>query len=103
MGWGLGPVASRKQMLVKSGELGKFGKIQENTPESWKKFYEDYNAGKIKAEPGIVVKVVRGEAGGDQLVSRAAPETEESAKKAKKSEDRATRRTGTGDRVSATV
>ncbi|XP_075252462.1 putative H/ACA ribonucleoprotein complex subunit 4 [Convolutriloba macropyga] len=84
--WGLGPVAARKQMLVKSGELGKFGKILENTPESWKKFYEDYNAGKIKSEPGIVVKVVKGEAGADQLTSRAAEAKTEGAppKKAKK-------------------
>ena len=29
-------------MLVKEGSLGKFGKILENTPDSWKKFYEDY-------------------------------------------------------------
>jgi H/ACA ribonucleoprotein complex subunit 4 len=52
--WGLGPVASRKQSLVKEGVLGKFGKIQDNTPADWKKFYEDYSAGKlVKKEPDM--------------------------------------------------
>jgi len=74
--WGLGPVAARKQLLIKEGSLGKFGKITENTPESWKKFYEDYNAGKIKSEPGVASQLegqqVAKDTSGEKLCSRAA-------------------------------
>lgn len=42
--WGLGPVAQRKKQLKTDGKLDKFGRPNENTPESWKKEYVDHTA-----------------------------------------------------------
>ncbi|KAJ1910963.1 centromere/microtubule-binding protein cbf5 [Tieghemiomyces parasiticus] len=42
--WGLGPHASEKKKMVKAGKLDKYGNANENTPETWKKSYVDYNA-----------------------------------------------------------
>ncbi|XP_038631607.1 H/ACA ribonucleoprotein complex subunit DKC1 isoform X4 [Scyliorhinus canicula] len=47
--WGLGPKASQKKMMIKQGLLDKHGKPSENTPESWKKDYVDYNLGTAAA------------------------------------------------------
>jgi len=41
--WGLGPKASIKKDMIKSGKLDKFGKPNENTPKDWKSVYEDFN------------------------------------------------------------
>ncbi|QQP55889.1 Uncharacterized protein FKW44_000359 [Caligus rogercresseyi] len=53
--WGLGPKASIKKDLIKSGKLDKYGKPNENTPTNWKGSYEDYNVKpkvqEVKAEP----------------------------------------------------
>lgn len=40
--WGLGPVAQKKKQLKAAGQLDKYGKPNENTPEKWMKEYEDY-------------------------------------------------------------
>lgn len=37
--WGKGPFALKKKQLVEKGKLDKFGKINEKTPESWKKIF----------------------------------------------------------------
>ena len=41
--WGLGPHAATKKKMVKNGQLDKYGKPNEKTPEEWKKSYVDYN------------------------------------------------------------
>ena len=41
--WGLGPVAMKKKQLKKDGKLDKYGRVNENTPESWKSGYVDLN------------------------------------------------------------
>merc|ERR550519_1192086 len=41
--WGLGPKASIKKEMIKSGLLDKHGKANENTPKDWKSAYVDYN------------------------------------------------------------
>merc|ERR1711994_565276 len=41
--WGLGPKASIKKDMIKSGKLDKFGKPNENTPKDWKSAYVDFN------------------------------------------------------------
>jgi len=48
--WGLGPVASKKKAMIKSGQLDKHGKPNENTPSEWKKGYNDFAAA-VKQEP----------------------------------------------------
>ena len=40
--WGLGPVASKKKSMIKSGLLDKHGKANENTPKDWLGGYVDY-------------------------------------------------------------
>lgn len=40
--WGLGPVAQKKKQLKASGKLDKYGRINESTPEDWKKSYTDH-------------------------------------------------------------
>ncbi|AET37530.1 pseudouridine synthase CBF5 Ecym_1291 [Eremothecium cymbalariae DBVPG len=37
--WGLGPVAQKKKQLKADGKLDKYGRVNENTPEDWKKGY----------------------------------------------------------------
>ncbi len=35
--WGLGPIASKKKVMIKSGLLDKYGKVNEKTPKDWLK------------------------------------------------------------------
>mgnify|MGYP003365577939 CR=1 FL=1 len=37
--WGLGPVAQKKKQMKADGKLDKYGRVNENTPEEWKKGY----------------------------------------------------------------
>lgn len=37
--WGLGPIAQRKKQLKADGKLDKYGRVNESTPEEWKKNY----------------------------------------------------------------
>ena len=37
--WGLGPYALKKQKLIKEGKLDKYGKINDKTPEDYKKIF----------------------------------------------------------------
>ncbi|CAK9440284.1 uncharacterized protein LODBEIA_P43840 [Lodderomyces beijingensis] len=39
--WGLGPVAQKKKQLKADGKLDKYGRVNEETPETWKKEYKD--------------------------------------------------------------
>lgn len=45
--WGLGPKAQQKKKLVKDGKLDKYGRPNEETPETWKTDYVDYANGYI--------------------------------------------------------
>jgi H/ACA ribonucleoprotein complex subunit 4 len=40
--WGLGPKALAKKKLISEGKLDKYGRSNEQTPDSWKKDYVDY-------------------------------------------------------------
>jgi H/ACA ribonucleoprotein complex subunit 4 len=53
--WGLGPVALAKKKLVKDGQLDKFGRANETTPEAWSKAYVDFNNNPDGTEPSPVV------------------------------------------------
>jgi len=48
--WGLGPKASQKKMMIKSGLLDKHGKPNGQTPSDWKEGYVDYSATSKKKE-----------------------------------------------------
>ena len=37
--WGLGPYALQKKKLIKEGKLDKYGKVNENTPDEYKKIF----------------------------------------------------------------
>ncbi|RHZ78974.1 hypothetical protein Glove_153g28 [Diversispora epigaea] len=39
--WGLGPKAQEKKRLISQGKLDKYGRSNENTPDSWKKSFVD--------------------------------------------------------------
>ncbi|KAF6006558.1 centromere/microtubule-binding protein cbf5 [Brettanomyces bruxellensis] len=48
--WGVGPIALKKKKLIKEEKLDKYGRVNEKTPESWKKDYvshEDVPAPKV--------------------------------------------------------
>lgn len=53
--WGLGPVALAKKKLVKDGQLDKFGRANETTPEAWTKAYVDFTNNPDGTEPSPVV------------------------------------------------
>ena len=40
--WGLGPVAAKKKLMIKSGILDNHGKPNDKTPGDWQKMYVDY-------------------------------------------------------------
>lgn len=42
--WGLGPVATEKKKLKADGKLDKYGRVNENTPSTWKQSYKDLSA-----------------------------------------------------------
>ncbi|OLY85217.1 Centromere/microtubule-binding protein cbf5 [Smittium mucronatum] len=79
--WGLGPKALEKKKLIKSGKLDKFGKKNENTPESWTKSYNDYN------DPEATTSTVAQDAK-PAVVSSPVTETVEEPKKDKKDKKR---------------
>lgn len=94
--WGLGPVAAKKKLMIKSGILDKNGKPNEKTPGDWQKMYVDYQYNPLK--PGgeeikeekieiedynaVWSKASAGEPGNESGETPAA--TEESVKKKKK-------------------
>ncbi|GCB72851.1 H/ACA ribonucleoprotein complex subunit DKC1 [Scyliorhinus torazame] len=81
--WGLGPKASQKKMMIKQGLLDKHGKPSENTPESWKKDYVDYNLETAASGNATQVKPVKrkreSESESDESVVPATPTPPKSA------------------------
>ncbi|GAU98488.1 hypothetical protein RvY_09627 [Ramazzottius varieornatus] len=51
--WGLGPVAAKKKLMIKSGILDKSGKPNEKTPGDWQKMYVDYAYNPIDTKAGV--------------------------------------------------
>ncbi|EGV61091.1 centromere/microtubule-binding protein cbf5 [Yamadazyma tenuis] len=41
--WGLGPIAQKKKQMKADGKLDKYGRSNENTPETWKSEYKDHD------------------------------------------------------------
>jgi H/ACA ribonucleoprotein complex subunit 4 len=48
--WGLGPVAAKKKLMIKSGILDKNGKPNDKTPGDWQKMYVDYQYNPLGAD-----------------------------------------------------
>ena len=48
--WGLGPYALQKKKLIKEGKLDKYGKVNEKTPEDYKKIFGNDNKKEEKSE-----------------------------------------------------
>ena len=57
--WGLGPYALQKKKLIKEGKLDKYGKINENTPDEYKKIFG--NDKKEKKEEKVEKKEIKEE------------------------------------------
>merc|ERR1712008_305201 len=59
--WGLGPKASIKKEMIKSGHLDKYGKPNENTPKTWTSSYVDFNlkTEAVKNEETVEEKAAR--------------------------------------------
>ena len=49
--WGLGPVAQKKKQLKADGKLDKYGRVNDETPETWKKEYKDLDEAPAPAIP----------------------------------------------------
>ncbi|CAI2166787.1 20386_t:CDS:10 [Funneliformis geosporum] len=48
--WGLGPKAMEKKKLIFEGKLDKYGRVNDNTPESWKTSFVDLSAVGTKSD-----------------------------------------------------
>jgi H/ACA ribonucleoprotein complex subunit 4 len=48
--WGLGPYALQKKKLIKEGKLDKYGKVNDKTPEDYKKIFGNDNKKEEKEE-----------------------------------------------------
>merc|ERR1719431_815664 len=82
--WGLGPKASVKKEMIKSGQLDKYGKPNENTPKNWSSSYVDYN---VKTEPMVTDATPAGEETEEEKAKRKAEK--KAKKKAKKDAEEA--------------
>jgi H/ACA ribonucleoprotein complex subunit 4 len=67
--WGLGPVAQQKKKLKASGKLDKYGKINESTPDDWKKTYVDHGPEELSEVSSSPVKadITMTEVGDDSI------------------------------------
>ena len=54
--WGLGPYALQKKKLIKEGKLDKYGKVNENTPDEYKKIFGNEKKEEKKEEAKKEVK-----------------------------------------------
>ena len=59
--WGLGPYALQKKKLIKEGKLDKYGKVNENTPDEYKKIFGNEKKEEKKQEKKEEKKEVKKE------------------------------------------
>jgi len=83
--WGLGPIASKKKLMIKEGLLDKRGKANEKTPGDWKNVYVDTGAGMAKKD-FRATQMKEEPAGDNEDAAEAADDKKK--KKEKKSKDR---------------
>jgi H/ACA ribonucleoprotein complex subunit 4 len=81
--WGMGPVALKKKQMKNDGKLDKFGRANENTPESWKKEYVSHETEEAKPVPEDKLKAPEVQESKGSLFSEK-KESEEEVKEEKK-------------------
>ncbi|CUM63255.1 uncharacterized protein PRCAT00000826001 [Priceomyces carsonii] len=87
--WGLGPVAQKKKQMKADGKLDKFGRTNENTPESWKKEYKDHDDDLPPAVPlskTIVPELQTSKRVTSDIIEEVGDNNEKEAKKKEKKE-----------------
>lgn len=75
--WGLGPMAQKVKGLVKEGKIGKFGKVNENTPADVTQLYKNNDAAAPAAKKPLIEEVSK---------DKSDDEDDESARKKAKKE-----------------
>ncbi|CAI4636187.1 CDG_1a_G0036750.mRNA.1.CDS.1 [Saccharomyces cerevisiae] len=78
--WGLGPVAQKKKQMKADGKLDKYGRVNENTPEQWKKEYVPLDNAEQSTSSSQETKETEEEpkkAKGDSLIKEVETEKEE--------------------------
>ena len=59
--WGLGPYALQKKKLIKEGKLDKYGKVNDKTPDEYKKIFGNENKKENKKEEKVEKKEIKKE------------------------------------------
>lgn len=95
--WGLGPYALKKQKLIKEGKLDKYGKINDKTPEDYKKIFgnDKKNKETEEEEPKLLSQKKKKEESSDseeekpkkKKKEKATSDSEEEKPKKKKKEE----------------
>lgn len=92
--WGLGPRAQEKKKMIKGGQLDKYGRTNDATPQNWKKEYVDYSvegdappAGLLPSQPEASTSTANGD-----KPSASAAEAEEGAEATKEKKDKKKKR-----------
>ncbi|KAJ1657508.1 centromere/microtubule-binding protein cbf5 [Dispira simplex] len=93
--WGMGPVAAKKKKMIKTGKLDKFGRANEETPETWKKEYVDFTPlegqapGPVMSEQTPMKRKKGDESSGDESEAvTTAPVTPATTEKASKKKEK---------------
>ena len=82
--WGLGPYALQKKKLIKEGKLDKYGKVNENTPDEYKKIFGNEKKEEKKEE---TKKEVKKEQEKKKEESSSSSDSDEKPKKKEKEKD----------------
>jgi H/ACA ribonucleoprotein complex subunit 4 len=80
--WGLGPMAQKVKGLVKEGKIGKFGKVNENTPADVSKLYAANGANGDSKKP--LIQEIKAEAQDDEDDGESDRKKQKKEKKEKK-------------------
>ncbi|KAF1323035.1 H/aca ribonucleoprotein complex subunit 4, partial [Globisporangium splendens] len=85
--WGLGPMAQKVKGLVKEGKIGKFGKVNENTPADVTELYKKTDAPVAEKKP-LIEEVSKESDDEDEESARKKAKKEKKEKKEKKKNKR---------------
>ena len=79
--WGLGPYALQKKKLIKEGKLDKYGKINDKTPDEYKKIFGNENKKENKKEEKVEKKEIKKEVKKKEESSSSSESSSEEKKK----------------------
>ena len=86
--WGLGPYALQKKKLIKEGKLDKYGKVNENTPDEYKKIFgNEKKEEKKEVKKEETKKEVKKEQEKKKEESSSSSDSDEKPKKKEKEKD----------------